>query len=67
MLRPGLSDHHKGEALRLIKEVLHSITEMGQVTSVDYKVDGRYVNLIIELGKLKQELQNANGNGRGNP
>ncbi len=67
MLRPGLSEHDRNEALRLLTEVSRTITSIGEITLVDHKVDGRYVNLIFDIGKIKQELHNANSNRRRNP
>ena len=66
MLRPGLDEHDKNEALRLIREVLRTIISIGDVTLTDRKSDSRYVNIILDLSKIRQELQNANSNGRSN-
>jgi len=56
-VQPNLPTAHKVEACAALKASLDQILRVGAHTQVDYKSNSRYVELIINIHTLIEELQ----------
>lgn len=62
MLKSGLPPELCAEVIRALKEYEGAIMKAGEVTQMDHKTNGNYVNIIFSIGNIIQELKDANRN-----
>jgi hypothetical protein len=62
MLRPNLPPQQKQRASDTLKQILETIIQIGQATQQDYVSNGKYANLIFDIGYLIQEMDHADRN-----
>ena len=62
MLRSNLPPQQKERASATLKQILETIIQIGQATQQDYLSNGKYSNLMFDIGHLIQELDYADRN-----
>jgi len=56
MIRPEVPHEQKEQAVAALKQALRTIINVGDATQQDRSTNSRYVNIIIDINKIINEL-----------